>query len=107
MANNIVLVKEVMADEEFVAKISAMEDPAEVQSAFAAKGINFTIEQINQIAELVANSQGDELSEDALEAVSGGILAEITIVAGVIALGANCMAEYNKARKEQGKSTIW
>lgn len=107
MTNNIELVKTVMADHDFVEKIAAMEDPAEVQTAFAAKGIDFTIEQINQIAEMVMNRNGDELSEAEMEAVSGGILAEITIVASGIGLFAGVMTEINNSRKAKGKSTIW
>lgn len=107
MATNIEHVKQVMADQEFVAKIATMEDPVEVQAAFAAKGIDFTVDQINQIAELALNGNGDELTETEMDVVSGGVLTEIGIVASGIALFANCMSEYNKRRKEQGKSTIW
>lgn len=105
--NNIEKIKHLMDNKNFVSKITAMEDPEQVQDAFAENGVDFTLEQINQIAELVINNNAEELNEDALEAVSGGILAEIAIVASGIALFANTMAEVNKARKEAGKKTIW
>lgn len=98
--------KTLMEDREFVEKIVAMEDPVEVQSAFAEEGIDFSIDEINQIAQLAFNSSC-ELSEAEMDNVAGGVLAEIAIVASGVALFANCMAEYNKSRKAQGKSTIW
>lgn len=105
--SNIEKIKDLMDNKNFVSKITAMEDPEQVQAAFAENGVDFTLEQINQIAELVINNNAEELNEDALEAVSGGILTEIAIVASGIALFANTMAEVNKARKEAGKKTIW
>lgn len=106
MTASIDQVKAVMEDREFVEKIVAMEDPIEVQSAFSAKGIDFTVDEINQIAQ-IAFSSNDELSEATMDNVTGGVLAEIAIVASGVALFANCMSEYNKNRKAQGKSTIW
>ncbi len=104
---NINKIKDLMGDKDFVAAIAAMEDPEDVQSSFADKGVDFTLEQINQIAEMVIGGNEDELSEAALEGVSGGLLAEIAIVASGVALFANTMAEVNKARKAAGKKTIW
>lgn len=99
-------IKAVMEDREFVEMIVAMEDPVDVQSAFSAKGIDFSIEEINQIAR-IAFSDNSELSEEEMDNIAGGVLAEIAIVASGVALFANCMAEYNKSRKAKGKSTIW
>jgi predicted ribosomally synthesized peptide with nif11-like leader len=105
--NNIEKVQEVMKDVDFVKKISIMEEPEDVQKAFAEKGVNFTLEEIGQIAEMVAAGNDDELTEVQMDSVSGGILAEIAIVASGIALLANTMAEINKNRKAAGKKTIW
>lgn len=107
MNNKIELIKATMEDKTFVAEIVAMEDPAEVQAAFAAKGVELTIDQINQIAQLVFSGEAEELNEAEMDAVAGGLLAEITIIASGIALVANIMAEVNKDRKEKGKKTIW
>lgn len=106
MESRVEILKKVMGDSEFVETIVAMEDPADVQKAFADKGVDFTIDEINMIARQAFGGD-DELDENELEDVAGGILAEITIVCGVIALGANVMTEVNKSRKEQGKKTIW
>lgn len=105
--NKIEKVQAVMNDAEFVQKISAMEEPIDVQKAFAEKGIDFTLEEIGQIAELVANNEGEELTDSQMNSVTGGVLAEIAIVASGVALVANSMAEVNKSRKAAGKKTIW
>lgn len=101
-------IQAVMNDAAFVERIVSIEDPVEVQKAFAEKGISFSLEEINMIAEMVINgSNGEEMTEAELEGVSGGVLAEIAIVASGVALFANCMTEYNKSRKSKGKRTIW
>ena len=103
-------VKLVMADEDFVARISALEDPELVQQAFAEKGIDFTLEEIDAIArKCIADAEADgELSEDALSEVAGGIVVDaICVVAGAIGLAAGIMTEVNKSRKAKGKKTIW
>lgn len=107
MANDINALKVLMENQEFVSKIVAMEDPADVQRAFAENGFQFTIDEINQMATIAFSENTDELSEEQMDSVAGGVLAEIAIVAGGVAFFANCMAEYNKSRKARGKSTIW
>ncbi|MBO6159501.1 MAG: Nif11-like leader peptide family RiPP precursor [Firmicutes bacterium] len=99
----------VMADEAFVEKISAMEDPEQVQAAFADKGIDFSLEEIDAIARKSAADADDELNEDDLVDVAGGVgaVAVICCVAGAIKLGADIMTEVNKSRKAKGKKTIW
>lgn len=97
-----------MADQEFVAKIVAMEEPEDVQQAFAEKGVDFTLEEISQIAEMVMNGNAEELDEAQLDAVAGGICWEaVIVVGGLIKIGADIMTEVNKSRKAQGKKTIW
>lgn len=105
--NKIEKVQALMNDTEFVKKISAMEDPEDVQKAFAEKGVDFTLDEIGQIAEMVAGNEGEELTEGQMDAVSGGILAEIATVAKGIALLGGIMVEVNKSRKAAGKKTIW
>lgn len=107
MGNDINALKVLMGDEQFVASIVAMEDPVDVQRAFAEKGFQFTVEQINEMAAVAFSENADELSEEQMDAVAGGVLAEIAIVASGVALFANGMVEYNKYRKSRGKSTIW
>ena len=72
------------------------------------KLLDFTLEEIDSIARMSVSIGDGELSEDDLTDVAGGIVVDvICVVAGGIALGANIMAEVNKARKAKGKKTIW
>ena len=98
-----------MEDREFVAKIAAMEEPEEVQKAFAEQGVDFSLEEINFIANQVMNGNSEELNEDQLEAVAGGVdpVTVTVVVCGLIKLGADAMTEVNKQRKAKGKKTIW
>lgn len=96
----------IMEDKAFVESILEMEDPVEVQNAFRKRGIDFSIAEINMIAQKAFGDE-NELTEEGLDEVAGGVLTEIAVVASGVALFANTMAEVNKARKEKGKSTIW
>ena len=98
-----------MENKAFVAKISAMEEPEDVQKAFAEEGVDFTLEEINFIAEQVMAGNSEELNEMQLDAVSGGVdpVTVTIVVCGLIKLGADVMTEVNKNRKAKGKKTIW
>lgn len=88
---NIELMKEVFSDEGFVNSLLETEDAQQVQEKLKEKGLDFTIEQINEIRDLIARySQNEltqqeqdlleqarayengELNEEQLEAISGG-----------------------------------
>ncbi len=112
MTGTIEQLKDLMNDEVFVQKISKMENNEEVQKAFSERGIDFTMEEINQIVEMVYENN-TELGEDKLEEVSGGFAITTTtlavvgcITAGISLLG-GVMSEVNKGRKEKGKKPIW
>ncbi len=107
MSKNIETLNALMADKAFVEKIANLEEPEDVQAAFAEKGVDFSIEEINTIAEMVMNNGSEELGEGDMEAVTGGILAEIAIVASGISLFAGIMTEVNNSRKAKGKKGIW
>ncbi len=78
-------IKEVLAKEGFVEKLLACEEPEQVQALFSAEGIELTLDQVKQIgAGLNASlAEGDELDEDALDSVAGGV-AISAIVGGII-----------------------
>lgn len=108
MSNKMEKITIAMEDREFVARIAAMEEPEDVQRAFAEKGVDFSLEEISQIAEMVMSSNSEELEETQLDAVSGGAVWEVVVVvAGLIKVGADIMTEVNKNRKAAGKKTIW
>lgn len=99
-------VKALMEDQEFVNHLLTLESNEEVRKAFAEKGVEFSLEEVEAVAE--AAFGGGELDESQLENVAGGIAWEIiAIVASGVALAANGMAEYNNYRKSKGKKPIW
>ena len=100
-------VKVLMADPEFVESLTRMEDNTEVQKAFAERGVELSLEDINTIAEVAFGSDG-ELDEAQLEGVAGGVAWEIiAIVAGGVKLTFDVLTEVNNQRKKKGKKPIW
>lgn len=103
------LMKAVLEDKEFAAKIRDMVDPYEVQSAFAEKGVDLTIEDISTVARTCAAlAENGELDAEVLENVSGGVVVDgIVVVCGLIGLGGKAMEAINKERVRNGKKPIW
>lgn len=58
-------VEKVKNDEDFRAKLSSFQDGQERMDFAKAEGFDFTVAEINEVT-------GEELTEDELEAVSGG-----------------------------------
>lgn len=104
--------KAVLEDESFVREISKMENNEEVQQAFKARGIEFSLEEIDQIAEKLYGD-ATELEDENLENVSGGFVITATMVGAVacvaagVGLFAGIMTEVNNNRKAAGKKPIW
>lgn len=70
------------ADKKFVEELLNKETPEEVQAMLKSEGIDFNMDEINQLRKAIVNSlQGKdgELSEDALDNVAGGALIEVNI----------------------------
>lgn len=67
--------KELLADKAFVEKLMSLETETEVQSLLSENGVELTVEQISMIKKGVMSqlSNSDELSEDDLETVAGGV----------------------------------
>lgn len=109
MNSKIKKVEQAVEDVDFLKRIAAMEDPEAVQRAFAEKDVDFSLEEISFIAKQVMNGNAEELDEDQLDAVAGGVdpVTVTVVVLGLLKLGADAMTEYNKQRKANGKSTIW
>ncbi len=83
------MLMEVAQDQEFLAKILAIETAEEVQVAFKEdKGIEISIEEINAIHNAIIKriENGGELSESDLEDVAGGsVLGTIAGALGIFA----------------------
>lgn len=77
-------------DQNFTEKLFSLETPEEVQNLLKAEGINFTLEEINEIRKaLVKTTEKGELNDEDLEEVAGGIDAATVIVgAWIVGTGA-------------------
>lgn len=86
-----------LADTAFVKRIAEAESAEAVQTLFAEKGLDLSLEDVKEIgAQIERLSQdADELNETDLENVAGGALAEAWLIAkAVIAIGGAGLAIY-------------
>ncbi len=64
-------------------KLAELENPEDVQSLLKEEGIDFSVEEINELRDAllktVEKDVDDELSEDDLEEVAGGAIALATV----------------------------
>lgn len=89
-------IKEIFSDEAFVKQLLEQEEPEQVQVLLAEKEIDLSIEEIVKVQDIVEKQLNgeenlEELSDDDLENVSGGVGAAFAIgliVAGVVGTGA-------------------
>lgn len=99
-------ITEAFSDKEFVSRVLAMETAAEVQAALKEKGVELSEEEILAIRDLLLKMEGGEineeqimnlqkeaeageLSEELLEAVSGGaVVLTSAVISGVVVLKA-------------------
>ena len=71
---NLERMKEVLADEAFVKELFTLETAQEVQEALSQKGVELTVEEIEQAEDLLDRYQNGELSgkeEKAMEILKG------------------------------------
>lgn len=74
MENKQVMIEKLAENEAFVKELGAAHTPEEVKSVFAAYGVEMTKEEAAVIIDTAKTNPDGELSEDSLDAVSGGIL---------------------------------
>ena len=85
-------IKEVFSDEAFVKELLSKETPEEVQAMLAEKDIDVTIDEIVKLRELIikklqkAQSGEEELGDEDLEDVAGGVGMLATVAAPVLSL---------------------
>lgn len=65
-------IKELFSDEQFVKELLDLETPEEVQAVLADNDVDFSIEDIIKLKELLIKKEADELSDEELEEVAGG-----------------------------------
>ncbi len=78
---------ELLKDKAFVEEFFKQETAEDAQKFLAPKGVDVTIDELNQLRDAVVarldDSNGDELSDDQLDNVAGGIA--VTTIAGIVA----------------------
>ena len=93
--------EETFQDQAFEEKVLNCESKAELKELFASKGIEMSDEEIKQMVDHVNSllADGDELSEDSLDQVSGGIgIAAAGAILGGAYVAGRLYARYAKGR---------
>ena len=99
MAANLTVLQKVFSDEEFAKEVAALSDTVEIKTVLKAKGVEFTIEEIKEIGDLVMKlieeHPDGELSMDQLDDVAGGYVpgsmtAAVVVFCAVCVLAAFC-----------------
>jgi hypothetical protein len=68
-------IREIFSDEAYVSSLLALETPEEVKASVAEKGIDLSETEIATLLDTLQKAQSDgELSEEALETVTGGLV---------------------------------
>ncbi|MCI9633644.1 MAG: hypothetical protein HFH18_10485 [Ruminococcus sp.] len=62
-----------LEDEAFINKILIAEDPEQVSALFAENGVTLSVKEVEILRSRLENTDNDELSEDQLENVAGGV----------------------------------
>lgn len=97
-------IKSLFGNEEFVAKFNAVGDPDEIKALFKEYGVEISDEDlISLIKESVGEPAETELGEDALDDVSGGVVATLAkILAGTWAFAVKTYGSPENAVREIG-----
>lgn len=86
MTENEILEKlqEAQKDQKFVDELNAQTTAEGLQKVFKSKGIDLTTEEVNEVAAVVSANCEQELDEEGLENVAGGISVGSAIVGAVV-----------------------
>ncbi len=80
------LAKKIFSDQAYVETLLNMETAEEVQASLKEKGLELSVEDINETKNILVQRYNGELSEDDLEDISGGCITLATgfLIAGII-----------------------
>ena len=89
--------EEILADQEFVKKLLGIETAEEVQQALKEKGVELSLEEINEIHRQIIQQleSGEELDKEQLKNVAGGcgvLLSAISLGVKALCTGAGITA---------------
>jgi hypothetical protein len=82
-------IRELFSDEAYVSSLLALETAEEVQASLAEKGLDLSAAEIATLLDSLQkySESGEELSEAALETVTGGLLTSLLILLVFAAVG--------------------
>ena len=87
-ANMMKKLQTLLGSEDFGKEIENVQSAEELQRAFAAHGVELTVDEVREICVAITVRKDGTLDEDALEQVSGGgVLTSLAIGAGACAVG--------------------
>ena len=99
---------ELLKDKAFAEEFFKQETAEDAQKFLASKGVDVTIDELNQLRDAIVtrldDSNGDELSDDQLENVAGGMA--VATVAGIVA-GVAGATSFGVALFDKIKSWKW
>ena len=70
---------EILADDAYVNELLQMDSIEKVQESLESRNVDISLEELRQVAALLKCDSGEELDDDALVNVTGGIIAENTV----------------------------
>ena len=100
MEEKFVKAAELLKDRDFIERLNKIESIEETKKILAERGLEWSNEEIQELANEIKNGVNEELADDALEEVSGGVSAALVIggTIGVLALLAAAKHAIDKAR---------
>ena len=80
-------IQQVLNDQEFVKELLALDSAEAVQAKLAEKDLKLSLDEVKLAQEMIVKKleSGSELSEDDLETVAGGVVAETVAAAAAVA----------------------
>ena len=89
---------ELLNNKDFAVKLLSQETPEDVQKLFAENGLDISMEEIDKLGQALAAAQAEEtqeeLSEEQLMGVSGGVIDWIIVGKIVVAVGGAAVSLY-------------
>ena len=101
-------VKEVFSDEEFVKELFSKETPEEAQAMLAEKDIEVSVEELVKLRDLLIKKAqqaegSEELNDDELEDVAGGMGPVVATVIGLFLIGSLVVGLVKGIAEESGR----
>lgn len=98
---------QIFQDEQFLAESACMESAEDLQELLSKHGLDLTLDEVYGLcAQIACHMKGDELDEDDLEYVSGGVAVWLIVgcvAVGVAAIGSFAAGVYNGYKETRKK----